>query len=199
MTLTRSAVAGKHYSINFDGGIMKTNTWAPLGTGLRKSLLRARFAVAFALPAFALTGCYVIPVDRHGNPVVAVASPAPAPVIHVPAAVASVPVLYGGAPLPATLAVRLYPQNELATRTGVMAGTVSNMMSGRGRFQFDYQGELLSGEATRVIDDERRGVANAYGSRGTFVSCEYQMLSPPQGAGTCTFNNGAKYQVHIGG
>ena len=58
--------------------------------------------------------------------------------------------------------------------------------------------ELLSGEATRVSGDERRGVANAYGPRGTYASCEYQMHTALQGAGACTFSNGAKYQVHIG-
>jgi hypothetical protein len=30
------------------------------------------------------------------------------------------------------------------------------------------------------------------------MSCEYQMNTPYQGAGTCTFSNGARYQVHIG-
>jgi hypothetical protein len=30
------------------------------------------------------------------------------------------------------------------------------------------------------------------------MSCEYQMSSPLQGAGTCNFSNGARYKVHIG-
>ena len=60
------------------------------------------------------------------------------------------------------------------------------------------QGELLAGEATRVSGDDRKGVASAYGPRGTYASCEYQMNTPYQGAGSCTFSNGAKYQVHIG-
>jgi hypothetical protein len=30
------------------------------------------------------------------------------------------------------------------------------------------------------------------------MSCEYQMNSPRQGAGTCVFSNGAQYKVHIG-
>ncbi|MBI4189355.1 MAG: hypothetical protein HY525_02315 [Betaproteobacteria bacterium] len=152
-----------------------------------------RLAIALALPLFALSGCYVIPVDQHGNPVYAVGAP---PVVQT---TAPAPVLYGGAPIPAVLNVRLYPANDLANQTGIMSGTVTNMMSGKGRFQFDYRGELLSGEATRVAGDERRGMASAYGSRGTYVSCEYQMSSPLQGAGNCSFNNGAKYQVHIGG
>ena len=153
-----------------------------------------RLAVAMALPAFALAGCYVVPVDQHGTPVLAVAAPPP-----VVQASSPPPVVFAGAPVSAVLNVRLYPTNELATQTGVMIGTVTNLMSGKGRFQFDYHGELLAGEATRVNGDERRGVASAYGSRGTFVTCEYQMTSPLQGAGNCTFNNGARYQVHIGG
>ena len=156
-----------------------------------------RLAVALAFPVLALSGCYVIPVDHHGSPVYAVGAPAvPPPVFQT---TAPAPVVYSGPPAPAMLNVRLYPVNDLASQTGMMTGTVTNMMSGKGRFQFDYRGELLSGEATRISGDERRGVASAYGSRGTYVSCEYQMTSPLQGAGTCSFNNGAKYQVHIGG
>ena len=75
---------------------------------------------------------------------------------------------------------------------------VTNMMTGKGRFTFNYQNETLVGEATRVANDERRGVASAYGARGMFGRCEYQMSSPQIGAGTCTFSNGAQYQVHIG-
>lgn len=83
--------------------------------------------------------------------------------------------------------------------TGVVAGTVTNMMTGKGQFQVNYMGEVLTGEATRVSNDERRGVASAYSPRGTFMSCEYQMSTPYQGAGTCVFSNGAKYQLHVGG
>ena len=42
------------------------------------------------------------------------------------------------------------------------------------------------------------GVASAFGQSGTYMSCEYQMSNPRQGAGTCTLSNGAKYQAHIG-
>ncbi len=165
------------------------------------SFRKAAAAAVFTLPAIALTGCYVIPLEsRSGQPVYAIA-PAPAgPIVHnVPSNTAAPSVVYSGNAMPAVLHVRLYPANDVATQTGMMTGTVTNMMSGRGRFQFDYKGELLSGEATRVNGDERRGVANAYGSRGTYVSCEYQMMSAQQGAGHCQFNNGGKYEVHIGG
>jgi hypothetical protein len=100
--------------------------------------------------------------------------------------------------MPAVLNVKLYPANDLANQTGVLTGQVTNMMTGKGRFTFNYQGETLVGEATRVANDERRGVASAYGQRGTFARCEYQMSSPRMGAGTCSFSNGAEYQVHIG-
>ena len=102
-------------------------------------------------------------------------------------------------PAPATLNVRLYPANEIATQTGIVAGTVTNMMTGKGRFLVNYLGEVLNGEATRVSNDEKRGVASAFSPKGMYMSCEYQMNTPYQGAGTCTFSNGAKYQMHIGG
>jgi len=150
--------------------------------------------VAGALAAVGLSGCVVVPVGPDGAPVYpAAAFPAviaPAPVYAAPASVR---------PAPATVQARLYPANEIASRTGMLAGTVTNMMTGKGLLQLNYQGELLSGEATRVVGDERRGVANAYGARGTYMSCEYRMNTPYQGVGTCEMSTGALYQVHIGG
>jgi hypothetical protein len=35
--------------------------------------------------------------------------------------------------------------------------------------------------------------------KGLYMSCEYQINTPYQGAGTCTFSNGASYRIHIGG
>ncbi len=72
------------------------------------------------------------------------------------------------------------------------------MMTGKGRFQLVYQGETLVGEATRVPGDERGGVANAYGQRGTYMNCSYRMTTPYQGTGTCTLSTGANYSVHLG-
>lgn len=147
-----------------------------------------------AVPALALAGCYVMPVgsDAAGNPYY-VYSPVP-----IPPSTGGQPVAIPGGPMPATLAIKLYPANDLANQTGVLTGQVTNMMTGKGRFTFNYQGETLVGEATRVANDERRGVASAYGGRGLFARCEYQMSTPNMGAGTCTFSNGAQYQVHIG-
>ena len=146
--------------------------------------------VAAALASSALSGCYVVPgPDGQLWHVIPGYSGAPA---------AGAPPQAAGAARPVALDVRLYPVNEEATRTGVLTGSVVNMMTGKGRFQLAYEGETLNGEATRVDGDARRGVASAYGRNGMFMSCEYQMSSPRQGAGTCTLSNGAKYQAHIG-
>ena len=156
-----------------------------------------RLAVAALLPAIVLAGCVAVPVGStpDGTPYYAY-YPVGAPIPHAP--VAQPPAATPGGPMPAVLTVRLYPANDLANQTGVLTGQVTNLMSGKGRFQFTYQGEMLVGEATRVSGEARKGVASAYGGRGTFARCEYQMSTPYMGAGTCTFSNGAEYQVHIG-
>jgi hypothetical protein len=151
-------------------------------------------AVALSIPALALSGCYIIPVGPEGHPAW------PPGAVWGPGTTASTPpAKASNAPAPpATLQARLYPANDIATQTGMVTGSVTNMMSGKGRFLLDYKGELLSGEATRVSGDERKGVASAYSAAGSYMSCEYQMNSPYQGAGTCSFSNGARYRVHIG-
>ena len=157
-----------------------------------------RAAVASVIATLALSGCYVVPVAPDGTavyPAAAVAVPAPYPAnANASGAAPVVP----AAAAPSVLQARLYPANDVATQTGMLAATVTNMMTGKGRFQLNYRGETLSGEATRVDGDSRRGVASAHGSGGSYMSCEYQMRTPQQGAGTCQFSNGAKYQVHIG-
>lgn len=151
----------------------------------------AQTTLALALATALVSGCYVVPVrGTDGNVVYQ-------PYVLPPA----------GSPLPGPIAgtgpqvlsAKLYPANDLATPTGVVAGTVTNMMTGKGQFQVNYMGEVLTGEATRVSNDQKRGVASAFSPRGTYMSCEYQMSTPYQGAGTCTFSNGAKYQLHVGG
>jgi hypothetical protein len=150
-----------------------------------------RFVVATACSALLLSGCYVMPVgrDASGNPVYAYTT-VPPPVTPSQGTASG--------PVPMALNVKLYPINNLANQTGVLVGQVTNMMTGKGRFTFNYQGETLVGEATRVANDKRRGIASAYGPSGAFAKCEYQMSSPMMGAGTCTFSNDAMYQVHIG-
>lgn len=146
-------------------------------------------AAAFAL---ALSGCYVVPVRGPDGSMMY--EHYPLPPVGAPMPPAAAP----GA-TPQVLSARLYPANEQATQTGVVTGSVTNMMTGKGRFTVNYLGEVLSGEATRVSNEDRRGVASAFGSKGTYMSCEYQMTTPYQGTGNCNFSNGAAYTLHLGG
>ena len=160
--------------------------------------VRSLLAAAVSVSTLALAGCYVVPVvDPQGNmqyqyyPLPPVGAPAvkyPAPHAGAPSARSAI-----------GLNVRLYPNNDVAAQVGVVNGTVLNMMNGKGRFQLQYGSEVLTGEATRVSGDTRKGIASAYGSSGSYMSCEYQMDTPRQGAGTCTFSNGARYTAQIGG
>jgi hypothetical protein len=153
-----------------------------------------RTALLLSLAALSLPGCYVLPVGPDGQPGVYLPIGAPS----APAGLPGGGIVPGQPARPQVLHARLYPANELATQTGMVSGTVTNMNTGKGRFQLQYGGEMLTGEATRVSGDERKGVASAYGPTGAFMSCEYQMNSPVQGAGKCSFSSGALYQVHIG-
>jgi hypothetical protein len=152
----------------------------------------SKLALAIGLQAFSLAGCYVVPVGDNNYALYIPSHPGPVP----PHAAPQHP--QGQPSQPRVLHARLYPENELATQTGMVSGTVTNMMTGKGRFQLQYSGEVLTGEATRVSGEERKGIASAYGASGGFMSCEYQMHTAMQGAGTCMFSNGAKYKVHIG-
>ena len=145
-------------------------------------------STALAIAALCLSGCYVVPIAPDGSPVWPASQPTTAGRMGERAFPA----------MPIVLQARLYPANDIATQTGMVSGTVTNTLGGKGRFELNYRGELMTGEATRVSGDDRKGVASAYGSNGSFMSCEYQMSSPHQGAGACTFSNGAKYQAHIG-
>jgi len=158
----------------------------------------------------------MVPVASDGTPIYPVAGPV-YPAVAVPVPTVQGPGPNYGAPVPgrgarpaepagpigpsapASLQARLYPSNDVATETGMLSGTVTSMMTGKGFFQLNYKGETLSGEATRVPGDERHGLANAYGQRGTYMSCDYRMSTPYLGTGTCTLSTGAQYQVHIGG
>ena len=148
----------------------------------------SRVPVALAgIASTALSGCVVIPLNPDGTPAYPVAGAAPAPVI-VPST-----------PTPQQVPLRLYPSNDLASSTGVVAGSVTSYMNGRGTFMLNVGGETMSGEATRSqAGSGREGVANAYGARGTFANCRYTMNNATQGMGSCTFSSGATYQLHIG-
>lgn len=151
---------------------------------------RERLIAALSVSTLALAGCYVVPtsVGPDGQPVYT-AYPLP----PVPPGPIALP------PAPVSMHARLYPANDLANQTGMITGTVTNMRTGKGRFQIQYGNEIMTGEATRHGNDERSGIASAYGTGGTFMQCEYQMNTPVQGAGNCTFSNGARYRLHIGG
>ena len=157
-----------------------------------------RLTAALAIPALMLSGCYVTPMGAgpDGRPYYVYST---VPVVPTPGGAPGTVAAAPSGSMPVQLNVRLYPVNDLAVQTGILGGQVTSLASGKGRFQFNYQGETLSGEATRVSASDRRGVASAYGPSGTFARCEYQMSTPYQGAGTCKFSNGAEYQVHIGG
>lgn len=161
--------------------------------------MNVRTIVALSLSTAVVSACYVVPVTgRDGSvqyyPVAVPPAAYPLPLPPPPAPIA-VPSAATG---PLALSARLYPDNEAAAGTGVVAGTVTNMLNGKGRFQLDYRGEILTGEATVVDGNAHRGVASATGSNGGFMSCEYQLANPRQGAGTCTFSSGARYRLHIG-
>jgi len=154
-----------------------------------------KLAAAIGLQASLLSGCYVVPVTPDGNNYAIYIPTHQPPLPGAPLPPVAQP---SHPPVPKVLHARLYPENDIATHTGMVSGTVTNMMTGKGRFQLQYAGELLTGEATRVSGDERKGIASAWGPSGSFMSCEYQMSTPLQGAGTCSFSNGARYKVHIG-
>ena len=156
-----------------------------------------RNALVLSLPLVALSSCYVTPVGQ-GPDGTQLDAYSPVPVAPAPGAHSTHPVVVSGRPMPATLPVKLYPSNDLANQTGVLTVQVTILMISGGRFTFNYQGETLVGEATRVSNDDRRGVASVYGQRGMFARCEYQMSSPRMN-GTCAFSNGARYQLHVGG
>ena len=154
--------------------------------------MKTSLGAVLSTAALTLSACVAVPVGPEGQLYV---YPPGVP----PGAIAPGGSMYADSrspQFPATLPARLYPANEAATHTGIVTGSVTNMMTGKGRFQLHYMGEVLVGEATRT--GENRGVASAYGPSGSYMSCEYQMNSPRQGAGTCVFSNGAQYRVHIG-
>ncbi|MES2511730.1 MAG: hypothetical protein V4625_17540 [Pseudomonadota bacterium] len=102
-------------------------------------------------------------------------------------------------PTPVTFAARLYPANDAASAYGMVGAVVTNDMNGRGTFTTNIGGESFNGEATRVAGSAaREGVANGSGSRGSYLSCRYQMNSATLGTGQCRHSNGALFTMHVG-
>ncbi|MBK6864519.1 MAG: hypothetical protein IPG91_13725 [Ideonella sp.] len=157
----------------------------------------ATYLVPLAVAA-TLSACYVVPVRGPDGAVYY--DPYPLPPVGAPIPAPAAPQgQMPGAQMPAVLNARMYPTNEAAAAGGVISGTVTNLMTGKGRFQVNYLGEILTGEATRVSNEDKRGVASAYGSKGTIMSCDYQMTTPYQGTGDCRISTGATYKLHLGG
>jgi len=185
------------------------------------AVLRLTRGILLAAGAGAgLSACYVIPANPDGSPAwqylppgVVAPTPAPAPVVVYPATPP-------GPAGPATYQARLYPMNEQAAQSGQLLATLTDLHTGRGMLSMNLNGEYLSGEATRVSDGhpgfgtvyekvvkrpiqmqsgQPKGIANATGSRGTWVNCEYVLERGGRGTGACLMSNGAAYQIHFGG
>lgn len=153
---------------------------------VRPTLARLGAAAGLAAVVASLTGCYVVPIDpRTGQPATAPGAVAP---VAVPAP----------APAPAVFTARLYPANELASAYGMVNGTVTNDLHGRGTFNASINGESFVGEATRKAGSGREGVANGAGNRGSYLTCQYTMNSPTLGTGSCRLNTGAVFTMHVG-
>jgi hypothetical protein len=178
---------------------------------------RPRNLALATLTALGLSACYVVPIDprtgqgypiardTYGTPssgnVTVVTPPAPP-----------------GPPQPTVLNARLYPLNPQANKGGLITAVVVDNNTGRGSFTLSYLGDTLQGEATRVDANYaafgriyndvlglsqrnfngRRGIANAFGSKGVNAQCEYLITGPAMGTGACQFSDGAKYQMHFG-
>ena len=144
-------------------------------------MLKLKSVLALSLAAAALSACYVMPINQTmpgGG--------------YSASGTAIIPIAAIRAPYTA----RLYPGNQAASRMGATSGIISNPEDGRGQFSFNVGGESFSGEATRA-PNASKGLANATGNRGGYARCDYTMSSAALGAGSCVFNNGARYDMHI--
>ena len=182
---------------------------------MSRSIVRVSIVAALAL---SLGACVVVPVDpRTGQPYpyaypsATTEGGSRTTVVMPPAPAAP--------PQHSVLTARLYPLNVQANKGGLLNAVVLDLHTGRGSFSVAYQGDSLQGEATRVdaayvgfgrIHSEvlgtaprnssgQRGIANAYGAKGTNAQCEYVITGPALGTGVCLFSDGAKYQLHFGG
>jgi len=171
-----------------------------------------RVAVVLAI-AGSLSACYVLPIDpRTGQPY--------PPTVRDGYVGAQVPLQITAVPVaPALVDVRLYPLNTQANKGGLLKAQVFDNNAGHGTFTVSYLGDTLQGESTRVDANYaafgriyqqvlgsslrsfngRRGIANAFGSKGTNAQCEYVITGPGSGTGVCLFSDGASFQMHFGG
>ena len=148
-------------------------------------MLKISSVIGVALIGAVLSGCYVVPLNQYPNGGASAGSYGGSGAVIVPMA----------AYRPA-FSARLYPGNQVASRLGGVTGNISNPEQGHGEFTFNLGGEQFAGEATRT-PNSTKGVANAGGNRGGYVRCDYVMSSAALGWGSCTFSNGARYDMHI--
>jgi len=167
----------------------------------------------------ALSACYVVPIDPSTGQGYPLATAGRDGAVHPGPAVVPVPVQPSGPPQATVLTVRLYPLNPQANKGGMIIATVADNNAGHGSFSVNYLGDNLQGESTRVdsnyaafgrvynevlgttqrgFGSGRRGIANAFGSRGVNAQCEYIITGPSTGTGACMFSDGAKYQMYFG-
>jgi hypothetical protein len=129
--------------------------------------------------AAALSACYIVPLNQYqpGN--------------------ASNPAMTSAPPTSVVLTAKLYPANDIAAPYGVLTGSVTSYLNGRGEITVQQADELFRGEATRDAANARSGTANGAGNKGGYMNCSYTMNNTTQGTGTCKFNNGAVYRFHL--
>jgi hypothetical protein len=138
-----------------------------------------KLAIISSASAAALTACYVVPLNQY------------------PQGNASNPAMVTTPPTSVVLTAKLYPANDAAAPYGVLTGSVTSHLNGRGEIMVQQADELFRGEATRDAANTRSGTANGAGSKGGYMNCNYTMNNSTQGTGTCKFNNGAMYRFHL--
>jgi len=186
-----------------------------------QSIRIARACLLAAGTCAGLGACYVVPVMPDGSPGWQYLPPGvPAPTAPpAQASVAYAAPVVAMPQVPSSYQARLYPMNAQAAQTGQLVATITDLNTGRGILSMNLAGEYLSGEATRVTDThpgfgsvyqkvlatpiqvrsgQPKGIANATGSRGTWVNCEYVLETGGRGTGACVMSNGAHYQIHFG-
>ena len=121
-------------------------------------------------------------------------------------------------PQPGVLTARLYPLNAQANTGGLLTAVVVDNHTGRGAFTLACLGDTPQGEATRVDANcaaflghpqalgfasrsftGRRGIANAFGTKGVNAQCEFLITGPAIGIGARVLSGGSTCQLHFGG
>ena len=189
-----------------------------MSTSRSRALSRVTTSAIAAAVAAALAGCYVVPIDPRTGQAYPINPHSAQAAQQNPVTVITPPPLVATPAQPSVLSARLYPLNPQANKGGLLTAVVVDNNTGRGSFSLSYLGDTLQGESTRVdasyaafgrIHNDvlgytprsfsgRRGIANAYGTKGVNAQCEYLITAPSMGTGVCEFSDGAKYQLHFG-